>query len=190
MSLALRRTLMLLLLDCAASASLLAQENPFELSLVVVPSGSYSEYEGSDFDLGYGLGLGWAYSEHWSAELRGLRRENDSEFAHYELDTYELGLRRRFRGADDWRPFVLFGALYQEAKRESPNYCVATVTFPCPPDIQRNSESGAFVGGGVDWNFTPHFALRLDGRGSIYESDSTGDADVRVDLTAGLVLRF
>lgn len=189
MSHARRWTSVLALSALTALAPLSAQENPFELSLIAVPGGSYSEYDDFDFDMGYGVGVGWAFAEDWSAELRGLRRESDSTFEMLELDSFELGLRRHFSDGA-WRPFVQLGALHQTGDIERQVVCTQPVTDPCPPLTEERSESGAFVGGGVDWNFSSRAALRLDGRALFYESDRTGDTDDRVEATAGIVLRF
>lgn len=190
MTLARRMAVVLAFSTLVVSSSLCAQEDPFEVSVIVVPGGSYSDYEGFDFDLGYGVGLGWAFSDDWSVELRGLRRESDSSFSELELDSYQLGLRRHFSAGSAWRPFVQAGAHHQTGSIEEDVFCTQPVTSPCPPHVSDRSETGGFVGGGIDWNFSSRFALRLDGRALFYESDATGDFDNRVDLSAGLVLRF
>lgn len=168
------------------------QLEPLELSVIAEPGGSYSDYEGFDFDLGYGLGLGWNLSETWSVEARGLRRESDTRFQSLDLDTYQLGLRRAFDLGSAWRPFVQAGAHYQTGEIESEVLCVDDfgVTFPCPELHQSRDEYGGFVGGGVDWQFSTPAALRFDGRFVVYESDATGDTEDTLDLTAGVVFRF
>ncbi len=187
MSHARRWTSVLALSALTTLPSLAAQENPFELSLVAVPGSSEAQYLGDDFELGYGVGLGWGFAEDWAVELRGLRRENDSPFVDITLDSYELGLRRYFGAA--LRPFVQLGALHQSAEIGQEIRCAVGVRAPCPQVVERN-ENGGFVGGGVDWNFSSRAALRFDGRALYYESDATGETENRLDLTAGLVFRL
>ncbi len=174
----------------AAAAPLAAQSERFELSLLVLPGGSYSEYEGLDFDLGWGAGAGWRWSEAWSGELRGTRREHDGRFSELALDTLELGVRRHFLAGADWQPFLQVGVLRQESERRHQVVCVEPVTGPCPPLVDDESENGGFVGGGMDWRFTRRVALRLDGRAVFYDSERSGDSEDRVDVSAGLVVRF
>lgn len=174
----------------ATAPTLSAQEHPFELSVVLEPGGSYSDYEGFDLDLGYGVGLGWAFSDAWSAELRWLGRESDSRFSDLDLDTYQLGVRRTFAAGSAWRPFVELGAHYQSAEIEFEVVCIDPIRDPCPPMRSSPEELGAFVGGGADWYFSRRAALRLDGRVAVYDSDSSGDTEDSIDLTAGIVLRF
>jgi len=166
-----------------AAAPAIGQRLPLEVSVVVKPGASYSDYEGFELDTGYGLGIGWAFSDSWSMELRGLFADGDAA----DVETYQMGLRRAFAGAGAWRPFVQAGLHFQRSELEREVVCVRA---PCPPLEERHEDLGAYAGGGVDWRFAPRAALRLDGRLAVYDSDRSGSAEESADVTAGLVLRF
>lgn len=172
-----------------APLPLAASEPGFELSLVAAPSASYSDYDGFEFDTGLGLGLGWAFSERWSVELRGLWRESDrfGDFEQLDHQTFDLGLRRHFLPGSSWQPFLQAGASLQRAEVVREVVCTVPIVSPCPPEVEDRDDVGGFVGGGVDWNFSRRAALRFDGRLILLDSDAGGE---RVDATAGLVFRF
>jgi hypothetical protein len=166
-----------------AGRSASAQRLPLELSVVVEPGASYSDYEGFELDAGYGVGFAVMFSDTWAVDLRGLR----SDGSRAEVETSQVGVRRAVGGGGDWWPFVLAGLHYQRSELEHQVVCVRA---PCPPLVERHEDLGFFAGGGVDWRFAPNIALRLDGRLAVYDSERSGDPEESVDATAGLVVRF
>jgi hypothetical protein len=170
----------------AASGELLGQERSFELSLHAAPGASYSELDGFDFDLGLGLGFGWWLSESWALDLRAFRFDGDQRFAETSIDVLEAGARRHFALDSSWRPFVSFGAHYQDEEVERDVFCVQA---PCPRQRSDTSALGLFGGGGVDWYFTERAALRLEGRAAFYDSDLSGDKESSFQATVGVVFR-
>jgi hypothetical protein len=166
-----------------ATAAAAGQAERFELSVVAEPGASYSDYEGFDVDLGFGVGVGWLLAEPWSVELRGLFAEGDV----VDVETFQLGLRRGFPGAGAWRPFVQAGLHFQRSELEIEVFCIQA---PCPPLEERHEDFGVYAGGGVDWGFARRAALRLDGRLAVYDSGRSGGTEDTLDVTAGLVVRF
>lgn len=161
---------------------LLAQpeDEKLELSIVIEPGGSYSDRDGLDLDVGYGLGFGWRFGERWGVELRAFH--SDGRFV--DGTAVELGLRRVLGGPRAWRPFVTFGAHLEETDVDcGSDFCIALVD-------SSSSELGAFAGGGVDWQFNDRSAVRFDGRAAVYDSDRLNDTEFDLDLTVGYVLRF
>lgn len=178
------------LVGALAAATAARADDAYELALVFAPSASYSDFAGVEVDSAYGLGLGWAWSEVWGIELRGLYSDDDGPFTRYEQRSFELGLRRAFLPAAAWRPYALAGARYRDARWEADVICVQQVGAPCDPLRQDDEAVGPMVGGGVDWHWTEAAALRFDGRLSVYDSDLTGSVEEDLDLSLGLVFRF
>ena len=172
-----------LALVAASFSPALAQRGPAELSFVLSPAASYSDYEGFDLDTGFGVGLAWPLGSSWSLDLRAMHRDG----RHSDLDTFQVGARGLFDRQAAWQPFFVAGAHAQRAKVEEQVFCVTT---PCPPRTLQYTDYGAFAGGGVDWIFTQRAALRFEGRLAAYDSERSGDIETTLDLTAGIVLRF
>ena len=172
------------------SAASPAQERRFELSFVIEPGGSYSDYRGFEFEWGFGAALGWALSEAWATEVRWLGRDSDSGHSELDHQTWQLGLRRFFETGSSWRPFVVFGAHLQSAEIERQVVCFDPVRAPCPPARESTDEYGGFVGGGADWRLSRSARLRLEGRLIACDAEVTGDLEQTADLTGGLVFTF
>ena len=171
-------------------AALAADETPFEVAVLVAPAGSYSDMEGFENQTGFGLGAAWSFTSDWSVELRGLVREDEADFASFEERTFELGIRRALGGNERWRPFLLAGAHYHDAEVSRDVVCTEVIGSPCPPLSSGSDEVGPYLGGGVDWRFGDHAALRADGRLMLTEDDASGDLEVGNSLTLGVVFRF
>lgn len=171
------------LLTTLAAVPSLAEEPSFEVSAVVEPSGSYSEYRGFDLDTGLGFGLGWHFAPRWTGEVRALFHDGDIA----STDTYQLGVRYAFDLGGSWHPFAVGGVHYG---RSEVDYEVVCFRAPCPPHRSSDSVTGLFAGGGADWQFSRRTALRLEGRFAVYDSDAGDDSTDATDLTAGIVVRF
>ncbi len=167
-----------------------AQTEGVELSLLFAPEATYSSAEGLDTGTSWGLGAGVPLRSAWTLEARGLFSHQEASGISFERRTLDLGLRRSFAAGAGWRPFLQLGARQRATEIEREVVCLDSFQFPCPADREKRDEVGAFVGGGVDWRLAPRWALRLDGRLFLYESDLTGDFEEDTDLTLGLVFRF
>lgn len=162
----------------------LSQSTRFEVSAFFEPGGSYSESEGFDYDNGLGVGLGLRVSPAWTVDARALF--HDARYA--EDVTYQLGLRYAF-GREEARglPYVVGGLHHREDQVRYPVECVMA---PCPDHEEETQVTGAFAGGGFDYQARPWFSIRIDGRLAAYESDATGHFEHEVDLTLGVAFKF
>ena len=97
-----------------ATAPTLAEEPSYEISAVVEPSGTYSEYRGFDLDAGLGFGLGWRFAPRWTGELRALFHDGDIA----STETYQLGVRYAFDVGSAWHPFVVGGVHHGQSTVE------------------------------------------------------------------------
>lgn len=187
-----------LLFAAAAGAVLLAapvqsQSRHFEIYAVTEPTGSYSEYQGYDLDLGLGGGIGWRFSQHWAIELRGLF--HNADFA--DAAVYQLGLRYAFGGDESrWRPFVVAGAHSQEFDLWRTVDCSSSSGMNCNGWEQSYRDTGLFAGAGVDWQFARMWALRFEGRIAVFDPEyegqwgDEGGSQDDIDLTVGVAFRF
>ncbi len=181
-----------------AGTPLAAAERPFELSLVADPGGSYSDARGVELDSGFGLGLGWWQSARWRTELRVIVSSGGSHGRDLDSNTYDHGFAYAFPNSSSWRPYVEFGAHYQTNDVAEPNPLCVGGPLPCDRRHASSRDTGGFVGGSVDWTFSRHAALRLDGRLLVYDTSRSGNdrltldqgTGASTDLTAALVLRF
>jgi hypothetical protein len=167
---------------CAVPAR--GQSNQFELSLLVAPGGSYSDYNGYDFSAGLGASVGWRFGHNWAVQGRFLQGDADSA----DTESFQLGLRYAF--LDDgvrWRPFVIGGLHHAETELRREVVCVSA---PCPDLEQSFDDNGIFAGGGVDWQLNNWFALRLEAQLLVYDSELYDDTEIDVDGTVGAVFRF
>ena len=173
-----KRTLPLLVATAAlALAAATARAESFEVSLGLEPGGALSEYDGFDLDAGVFLGVGVPITADWKGELRLLAHDGDR----LDVNTWQLGARTYFPTGVEWKPFAQ-GGLHYATRDYHPQGNFA--------DRDDDGDFGVFAGGGVDWNATPRFALRFDGRLALYDSDFSGGLETDVDLTAGAVFRF
>lgn len=173
--------LTVLLLSSALPLAAQPGDKDFDLSIVLEPGGSYSDSDGADLDLGYGLGFGWRFGARWGVELRALR--NEGRFI--DTDNVELGLRRFLGAPRAWRPFVSFGAHLEDTDVTCGGPAVLCLSTPDP-----SNELGAFGGGGVDWQFSERSGLRFEGRATFIDTDEPGHDAADLDVTAGYVFRF
>lgn len=161
----------------------------FEISAVVEPAGSYSEYQGYDLELGLGGGIAWRFSPHWAIDLRGM--VHDAESA--DATAYQLGLRYAFGGDESrWRPFVVAGWHSQEVEF----WQFVDCSISCYGYPASYTDTGLFGGGGVDWQFAKMWALRFEGRIAVYDAGyegqwgDEGGTQNDIDLTLGVAFRF
>ncbi len=162
----------------------LSQSTRFEVSAFFEPGGSYSESEGFDYDNGLGVGLGLRVSPAWTVDARALFHDEGAA----EDRTYQLGLRYAF-GREEARglPYVVGGLHHREDQARYPVECVVA---PCPDREVESEVTGAFAGGGIDYQARPWFSIRFDGRLAAYQSDVTDHFEHEVDLTLGVAFKF
>lgn len=178
-----RRTALLTALLVFSTGLALAAETRFEASAVVEPGGGVSEVRGFELDAGFGLGLGFFFSDAWALEIRALVSRGEIT----DAATYNVGLRRHFGEEIGWSSFFQFGVAYQNVEFDD---FVACLDAECRRTTNGANDPGLYAGFGLDWNFSEHLGLRFDGRVASYDSDIETSDDYEVDLTAGLVLRF
>lgn len=171
------------------AAPVRGQFDRFEISAVVEPSGSYSEYQGYDLELGLGGGIAWRFSPHWAIDLRGMVHNAESA----DATAYQLGLRYAFGGDESrWRPFVVAGWHSQKVEF----WQFVDCSMSCYGYEASYRDTGYFAGGGVDWQFARMWALRFEGRIAVFDPDNYDQRGEEVgyqddiDLTLGLAFRF
>ena len=137
------KRLLLVVVVVALAAPLAAQEKKEVFAFVDNPGGGWTETKGYTFNTGYGAALRVFVSPKFSAELSVAERSVKTSDADVRTNPIDLIAAYHFTNDSNWKPYLGLGLHYLRVS-------------------SLDSRSGAEVRGGVAYQFSPRFFLRLD----------------------------
>lgn len=164
---------------------LFGQDRTNRVSLFISnPVFGWSEPGGSDWRAGIGIAFEHRFTPRWSAEVSAAREEH-TEHLHiihpggttaireHELVSYPIDVTARhhfFTPHTRWRPYAGAGVRWVNAPE----------SFVAPLDDRISAQ----LVGGVDFNLTPQWSLRVDVK-QLLRGDAPHDESFKVSMGAG-----
>src|SRR3954452_17658053 len=137
------KRLLLVIVIVALAAPLAAQEKKEVFAFVDSPGGGWTKANGYTFNTGYGVALRVFPSPRFSAELSVAERWVRATDGDVRTNPIDLIAAYHFTNDSNWKPYLGLGLHVLRVSN-------------------LDSRSGAEVRGGVAYQFTPRFFLRLD----------------------------